>query len=246
MQNNFKWLAAGALSLFALQGYAQHSDITFDVDDNQLVIESEGHDHDHGDEDHAGGLLTSDGKWLFEADFGDFGQGPFATDDPGYASHETSGVLNSGEVIGFAGVGTLEYWDGFSWTTSTSATVSIEDVFGAETSFTSGGVANGSSTFIDAADSAGGFHSHIEYSINSDALSGAYLIEMMLLGFDETGSTQVYTPSESYYIAFNFGLDEETYEAGIDALVSEVPVPGGAVLMFSALSALGLIGRKRR
>lgn len=49
---------------------------------------------------------------------------------------------------------------------------------------------------------------------------GAYLIEMQLLGFDSTGSNQVYGASESYYIAFNFGLDEAAYEASIDAFLA--------------------------
>lgn len=121
MRNNMQWLVASALSVFSIHGYAQHSDITFDVEGNQLVIESEGHSSGEGsgEEGHEGGLVTTDGKWLFEADFGDFGQGPDVTDDPGYVSHEDSGVLNPGEIIGFAGVGSLEYWDGLSWTTNT-------------------------------------------------------------------------------------------------------------------------------
>lgn len=247
MNNNLKWLMAGAFSLFAVQGYAQHSDIVFDVDDNQLVIEAEGHDHGDGEEDHSGGLMTTDGKWLFEGDFGDFAGGPYETDDPGFATHETSGVLIPGSIIGFQGFGSLEFWDGFSWSTATDATVSIEDAFGATTSFSGSGVSNGSTAFIDAADSAGGFHAHVPFTINSDASVGAYLIELSLLGFDDTGASQIYDASESFYIAFNFGLDEEVFEAGVDALaVSEVPVPGAAVLMFSALSALGVLGARKR
>lgn len=251
MRNSLRWLMAAALSLFAMQGYAQHSDITFDVDAGQLVIEAEGHEHGgeegHGEEEehHEGGLITQDGKWLFEADFGDFAGGPDSTANPGYATHEEIGVLNPGELIGFEGVGVLQFWDGAAWTTATSATVSIEDAFGALTMFSSAGVVDGSTSWISQADGAGGVHAHVDYNINSEAGVGAYLIEMLLTGYDETGSNEVYAASESYYIAFNRGLGHEEYEAAVDALVGEVPLPGAAIFMLSALSALGL-GKSRK
>ena len=106
-------MVAGALSVFALQAHAEHSDIVFDIEDNQIIIEAGEHEHDDdgGEVDHSAPVLTYDGKLLFEGDFGDFG-GLNSTDDPGYASHESSGVLNPGELIGFAGVGSLMFWDG--------------------------------------------------------------------------------------------------------------------------------------
>ncbi|MDP5211170.1 hypothetical protein [Microbulbifer sp. 2205BS26-8] len=222
MQSILKWVVAGALGALAVQSHAQHSDVVFDVDNGQIVIELEGHMHDSGEgEAPEGGVLTSDGEiLLFEADFLDFGQGPFATDSPGYASHEESGVLNPGDIIGFSGVATLLFWDGTAWTATTADQVTVVDVFGAETVFSSAGVAAGSSSFVGAADAVGGLHSHIDYEINSDAAIGAYLIEMQLLGFDSTGSNQIYGTSESYYIAFNFGLDEVAYEASIDAFLA--------------------------
>lgn len=245
-----KWYFAAAISLFALQGYAQHSDITFDIEDNQIVIEAEGHTHEgehgheEGEEGHEGGLVTADGKWLFEADFQDFAGGPYETDDPGFVTHE-AGVMNSGEILGFAGVGALKFWDGLSWTSATDAVVSIEDVFGATTSFTNTGVSAGATTFIDAAGSTGEIHAHIPYLINSDADIGAYLIELTLLGFDAAGENQIYAASESFYLAFNFGLSEADYEQSVDALAA-VPVPGAALFMFSALSALGAFGARKR
>ncbi|WKD51084.1 hypothetical protein [Microbulbifer spongiae] len=222
MQSILKWIVSGVLSALAVLSHAQHSDVVFDVDNGQIVIELEDHMHESGEgEAPEGGVLTSDGEvLLFEADFLDFHLGPFATDDPGYASHEESGVLNPGDFIGFSGVATLLFWDGSAWTTTTADQVTVVDIFDAETVFSSAGVAAGSSGFVGVADAVGGFHSHIDYEINPDAAMGAYLIEMQLLGFDSTGSNQIYGTSESYYIAFNFGLDEAAYEASIDAFLA--------------------------
>lgn len=248
MLNHIKWPVAIALAFSVSQTYAQHSDVIFDIDAGQIVLEGEPHDHEEEghaeEEEHAGPVLTQNGKFLYETDFGDFGGGPYLTDDPGFASHEETGVLNSGEVIGFSGVGSLQYWDGFNWSTTTDDVVSVLDIMGETTDFTSSGVNHGSSTFIDAADSSGGFHAHVDFSINSDADIGAYLIEMMLLGLDSTGASTVYASSETFYIAFNNGLTEQAYEASVDALAA-VPVPAAAWLFGSALIGLAGIGRKK-
>ncbi|MEW5249174.1 hypothetical protein [Microbulbifer discodermiae] len=212
MQTILKWIVAVALGALAVQSHAQHSDVTFDIVAGQIVIEADGHMH------RAGALSGNTQKLVFEADFGDFNQGPYATDDPGYVSHEVSGVLTPGDIIGFSGVGTLQFWDGTAWTAMTLDQVTLTDALGAQSTFSSAGTFAGSSSFIGAADSMGGFHSHIDYEINPDAAVGAYLIEMQLLGFDSTGSSQIYVASESYYIAINFGLSEAAFEASITAL----------------------------
>lgn len=247
MNSKFNWLVALAIGLFVSSAYAQHSDVTFDVDAGQLVVEAEPHEHEeegHEEEEHSGPVLTQSGKYLFESDFGDFDGGPYATDDPGFATHEETGVLTPGELIGFSVVGALQYWDGFSWTMATDDVVSIEDILGETTTVTSSGATPGASSFIDAADSLGGLHSHVDFSINSDADVGAYLIEMLLTGFDSTGTTEVYLPSETFYLAFNNGLTEESYELGVDAIAA-VPVPAAAWLFGSALLGLVGVGRKR-
>ena len=53
------------------------------------------------------------GKFLFTGNFDDVGQGPTATDDPGFQAE--SGTFNAGAILNFRAVGSLQFWNGADW-----------------------------------------------------------------------------------------------------------------------------------
>lgn len=234
MKYNMTWLAVAALSLSALQAQAEagHSDILIDVQNNTLVVES---DSNHG----------GTGPLIFEGDFRDFAKGPRITSDPGFVTHAASGVLQPNSVIGFGGVGPLSFWNGSSWTTDTAATVSVVDSWDSATVFSSTGVTPGDTAFIGGASAGGGLHTHVDYGISNGAAVGAYMIGLQLFGYDPTGVSSIYAPSETFHIVFNNGLAEADFEASI-ASVSPVPNPSAAFLMLSGLATFWLLRRKRQ
>lgn len=235
--------AAVAAAVLATPTYAAHFDIGFEVHDGKIELAFGEHDHDHeeegeehaeeeGEEHHEEGepLTTANGKYIFEADFGDFAGGPFATRDPGFAAED--GSLGSSEIYTFNGIGSITFWDGSAWTSETDAAINIKDAFFNLSEWNSTGYNAGSTSYIGQSDAEGGFHQHVDYTINNDADAGAYAI-MLNIG-DSEGK---YAESDSFYIVFNRGLSEEAYEAAVDNL-SEVPVPAAGWLMLSALLGL--------
>ena len=101
-------------------------------------------------------------------------------------------------------------------------------------SFTTGAWEN----IIAQADSFGEIHAHIDFTLAGGAL-GAYGV-MLSLATDQAGVAD----SLPFAILFNNGLEEDLFEAGVEALNAQVvPLPAAAWLF---LGAVGLMGSRLR
>ncbi len=207
-----------------------HSDIEVAVENGKIVVEN--------------GILLRNGYRLFESEFGELGN-PYGTDEPGFELDD--GNFSPGQILGLEAKAALRYWNGSQWGVPVNDEFievidSLSNSFSIEGQFLSGG-----SGVIDAADDEGGVHSHVDFEIGSGAgtpTTGAYLIELALLGFESDFITKAYTDSDNFYIAFNLGLDEDAFESSVDAL-APVPLPAALPLMLSGLLGMFAIARRR-
>ena len=229
-----KIVVAAFLGVFAFSANAQdeHAGHAGDVDSvfENGVIEIET------------GIPLTNGGFLFESEFGELGN-PYGTDEPGFVLDD--GSFSVGNVLGFEVQSVLNFWDGISWEATGSDSVSLIDTLNAVTTVSATGIVNPIG-IIDEADAEGGVHTHIDFAINDSAATGAYLVEFVLKGFTDATLTNSFTSSDSIFVAFNFGLDEEAYELSVDALgISEVPVPAAWIFLASGLGAL-VLGRRAK
>lgn len=239
----YKLVTATVSALLAVSASAQHahSDVDAIVESGKIVFEGPGLVSD------GSGFISGTGSRVYEAEFGaEFGSAANETDDPGFNLEDFS--FTPGDFLAFDVVNTLSFWDGASWLTSTpgSETLSITDVVGTSTTTVSDSLITNSLGLIDQSDGDGGVHTHLEFLIDSNATAGTYLLEFILRGFSDSGLTnEAYTASDSVFIAFNFGLTEESFETSIDALgvTAAVPVPAAWLFLASGLGAL-VMGRR--
>ena len=225
-----KLVVAAFLGVFAASAnaapHAHAGDVDSVFEDGVIAIET--------------GISLTNGGFLFETEFGELGN-PYGTDEPGFVLDD--GSFSSGNVLGFEVQSVLNFWDGVSWEATGSDSVSLIDTLDETTTVSATGIINPVGV-IDEADSEGGVHTHIDFAINESAATGAYLVELVLKGFTDATLTNSFTASDSIFIAFNYGLDEEAYELSVDALgISEVPVPAAWLFLASGLGAL-VLGRR--
>lgn len=183
---------------------------------------------------------------LFETDFGDLAGGDYLTDEPGFVVDISQGAFTPGNWLQFQGLGSLKFWDGSTWNSSSlnGEHLDIESLDGGITSFSASGITNPTG-LIGEFDSTGFFHSHLEMSIRNAANElggsvGAYWIELQLFETLANSNLSVSTASAPFSLIFNRGLDSVAYETAVSA----VPVPAAFWLFGSAL--VGLIPRARR
>lgn len=186
------------------------------------------------------------GLKLYEAEFGELGE-PFGTDDPGMLVEDGNGI--AGDILAFEITDTLWKWNGTGWdTTGFNEFIDVTDVL-SNTVTVSSLLGLNETGLVDAFDADGGIHSHVEFEIGSTSGTpddGAYLVEMMFFGLLADQTTETYSPSNPFLIAFHLDdggtFSEEDFEAAVSTLV---PVPAAGWLMASALAAMTWVRRRK-
>jgi hypothetical protein len=230
MRQTFHLSCLAALALIVPRGaaLAQHSDIEFFYSDGKIQIE-----------------FGSEGQ-VFEGEFPTSGLFEQFTTDPGFGSEAAEGLgIQPGNIIDYNILGPLRYHDGTDFApVPTGAQIEIFDTP------TGGLIVNDSiigpisgSGAIGMADGSGDLHAHVDFELQPLSLDtpqfGAYGI-LMELFTDEPGIAN----SDPFYIVFNFGLDEATFEGAVGDFAHAVPEPSSLVLC--ALGSVLLVFSSKR
>lgn len=198
-----------------------HEEEHFDIGiwNNAGKLQSGGWDHDTES-------LEVDSLRVYEAHFGEDPSFPFSIDEPGVGGVAADLGLAEGATLGLNLVSGLGVWNGAGFdAAATSMTVD----FGPQ-SVTSG--SGGVLDFLVTED----YDYHPIFSIDSGAASGAYLLEF-------TASMDGMIESDSFWIVFNLGMDDEDFEESVEWVEGNlVPAPGAIAM----LTLAGLAGRRRR
>ncbi|MBQ77134.1 MAG: hypothetical protein CL692_00985 [Cellvibrionales bacterium] len=221
-----------------------------------LAFSANAEEDEHGHGGHAGdviihaegtelhiesGIPLANGGFLFESDF-DLHNGHYESEAPGF-DLETGYDFSIGNALAYSVQGPLQFWGGASWGSAGSDSVSI--INGALPADEI--IVNSSSSYdlsiIDVSTD-GGVHTHVDFELSDNASNGAYLVELVLKGFSDSGLQTELFSSDSVFIAFNHGLSEELFELSVDAM-SPVPVPAAWLFLASGLGSL-LLGRRLR
>jgi|GEM_PF-3060447 len=233
-----KKLIAATLILFsfAAVSFAQeeeeehgHSDVEFAYVDGAIEVEA-------GDE-----------GFVFEGEFGEDAFANFAS-EPGIASEIEEGAgINAGNIIGFNVLDSLFYWDGSQVASAGDATVTIAGAGGSADVVVSGASGMQLADFAapanllgQAADD-GDFHVDPGFTISDSAPAGGYGLILSLSSDDAAGVGD----SNPFGIFLNFGLEEEMFEAGVEAFGESVPEPSSFLLVVFGVAGLGVMRRKR-
>ena len=238
-----------ALCLFSLSAQAQHSDIWLLLDSNRVTISPQ------NIETGVNTLIDqTTGQFLFIADFGDLGGGPFGTDDPGYQAQ--SGTFTPNVILGYQATDQLRFWNGSQWTTALpdNERITYMDALGTTTSWDGAGVSNADGA-IDQVGGDGSIHSHLDFTIgktsgSGDPSTGAYLIELSLISYNGLGGPVVHQLSDPFRIVFNNQMSANDFDQAVAALTAEtrrdfdtdipfLPLPF-MILLFGLLSAVAV------
>ena len=224
-----------ALTIGVSPNVLAHSDIEAVVIGGKLVV----------DEENSVPVAYGTGFKIFEGDFGDLTGGPLQTDDPGFMVPDAT--LLSGQQLWYNAIGSLSFWDGLNWGAAPGTlTLKIEDALGSDTLITSSGVTNPYGV-IDQADTGGGVHAHIDFSISDLNPAGAYLATFELTSRDVSGNLpSPYVDSDPFQVVFNRGLSSQAFETSVSALVSPVPEPETYAMLLAGLAVFAGIARRRQ
>lgn len=179
------------------------------------------------------GSITEPGVRVFGAAFGDAGI-PNFSDEPGFQAPD--GSFLPGSTIGFKILRALRSWNGTDFGTMPMETMTLS--FGPLTAVTpdSDVLTPGFDLTVDGA---GGLHDHPDYTLNSPAGMGIYLLEL-----EFTTDLAGVGSSMPFWIVFNQGMDETVHDEAIEWVEENlVPTPGPIGLL-AAASMLAL--RRRR
>ncbi len=212
-------LVAGAVAnpVFADGDEEEHFDIG--VWNNNGTLQTGGFDHDTES-------LEVDSLRVFEAHFGEDPEFPFAIDEPGVGGVAADFGLIEGDTLGLQLAAGLGVWNGSGFE---AANTSMNVAFGPNTI---GSDLGGVLDFLIVDD----YDYHPIFAIDPTAASGSYLLEF-------TATMDGYGESDSFWIVFNLGMDDEEFEGTVEWVEGNlVPAPG----MIAMLSIAGLAGRGRR
>ena len=177
--------------------------------------------------DHDTETLAVQNLRVFEAEFGEDPTFPYSTDEPGIGGVAADIGLMEGSVIEMNVSAGLGVWNGSGFNYGTANSMTID--YGPTSVDT---VTGGTLNFLVTED----FDLHPIWSVNEQAAPGAYLVEL-------TAAMDGYNTSESFYVVFNLGLDEEAYEESVDWVNDNIiPAPG----VLALLGMGGLAVRRRR
>ena len=164
---------------------------------------------------------------VFEAHFGEDPDFPFAIDEPGIGGAAADVGLPIGAALSLNLNSGLRIWNGNGFDEDFATTMFID--YGPESIDS---LTGGSIEFLIADD----YDLHPIYSIDPNSIAGSYLLEFNV-------SMDGYQSSDSFWIAFNFGLDDEDFEESVEWVEGNlVPAPGA----FGLLAMAGLASSRRR
>ena len=211
-------LAIASLACSFASADEEHYDIGVWNDNGTLM--TGGFDHDTE-------TLAVQNLRVFEAEFGEDTEFPYSTDEPGIGGVAADIGLMEGSVIEMNVGAGLGVWTGSGFNYGTANSMTID--YGTTSVDT---LTGGTLDFLVTED----FDLHPFWTINSQAAPGAYLGEL-------TAAMDGYNTSESFYVVFNLGLDEEAYEESVDWVNDNIiPAPG----VLALLGMGGLAVRRRR
>jgi hypothetical protein len=187
---------------------------------------------------------------VIPANFGDFAGGPYKTDDPGWVV--VAGGMLPGETLRYRALGRLQFWDNAAqrWTGDVPRGETVR-LFGevpseallrndpAElaryqqgTIWTTSGVTGPMEAAIQAADSGGDVHAHLDFCVqdqdgdcarhglghSGSPTAGAYLVELQIFVATLTQDGRPkYRPSNPIYILLNRGLIPADFQRAVSA-----------------------------
>ena len=214
------FVCIGAVGLVSLGAYADEEGEHYDIgawNDNG-VLRTGGWDHDEE-------ILAVNNLRVFEAHFGEDPKFPFAIDEPGIGGVAADLGLPVNSTLSLNMNAGLGVWNGNGFDASGS---SMRVDYG-PSSMSS--ITGGQLDFIISDD----YDLHPIYSIDPASASGSYLLEF-------TVSMNGFIASDSFWIVFNLGMDDEDYEESVEWVESNlVPAPGGLAML-----AVSLIATRRR
>ncbi|MFO0857332.1 MAG: hypothetical protein U0640_08265 [Phycisphaerales bacterium] len=215
MKNMYQFIVLSvALSAFVPAALAQHAgDVGLGIENNRIVTGL----FDNG--------AFTPGQRVFGADFGELF--PNFTDEPGFDS--LPGTFPVGSSIRFNVLGGSRVWNG----TEFGSTIPADQIsigFGPATPVLTPLTDVLTPGFSLAVESTGEWHRHLEYTLQSPATDGVYLLAMTL-----TGDHVSMQESLPFWYVFNQNQDEAVHDAAIDWVNENlVPTPGASGLLFGA------------
>lgn len=214
-----------------------HSDIEFGYADGKIEVET-----------------GAEGA-VFEGTFPLDGVERLFTTEPGFASEIAEGLgIGPSDQIVYDVLGPLRFWNNGFQPVPAGVHVRIVNLPPAPTvpdTIVSGSSLEQLGGFapfrnrVGQADETGDFHADLEFyfesetnpSIVPESWHGAYGMPLRL-----ATDAQGIDPSEPFYLVFNLGLEDETFETGVASFAALVPEPSGMAL----LGALVLFGSRRK